>query len=35
MYFTGYVHCKLIKMLSLYYHESTEKIEEHEGKSTE
>ena len=31
IYFTRYVHKMLIKMLSLYYHESMRKIEEHEG----
>ena len=33
IYFTRYVHSKSIKMFSLHYHELTEKINEHEGKS--
>ena len=32
IYFTRYVHRKLIKMLSLHYHEVMGKIKEHEGK---
>ena len=32
IYFTRSVHSKPIKMLSLYYHELMEKIEEHEAK---
>ena len=33
VYFTRYVHSKLIKMLSLHYHELIGKIEEQEGNS--
>ena len=32
IYFYRYVHSKLIKMLSLYYHELMGKIDDHEGK---
>ena len=32
IYFTRHVHSKLIKMLSLYYHELIREIEEHKGK---
>ena len=32
IYFTRYVHRKLIKVLSLHYHELMGKIKEHEGK---
>ena len=32
IYFTRHVHCKSIKMLSLYYHELMGKSEEHKGK---
>ena len=32
-YFTRYVHCKSVKILSLHYHELIEKIEDHEGKN--
>ena len=31
IYITRYVHIKSIKMLSLHYHESIRKMEEHEG----
>ena len=34
IYFTRYVHRKLIKMLSLYCHELMENITEHKGKNT-
>ena len=33
IYFSRYVHGKSLKMLSLHYHESMEKISEHEGKN--
>ena len=32
IYFTRYIHTKLIKILILYYHELIEAIEEHGGK---
>ena len=34
-WFTRYVHSKLVKTLSLYYHELMGKIKEHEGKKYE
>ena len=34
IYFTRYIHRKLIKMLSLHCHELMEKIEEDTGKNT-
>ena len=32
IYFTRYVNCKSIEMLSLYFYKVMERIEEHEGK---
>ena len=33
IYFTGYMHCKSIKMLSLFYHELMGKVKEREWKT--
>ena len=32
IYFTSYVHCNSIKILSFHYHELIRKIEDYEGK---